>query len=55
MNKDTKLVSSKEAMKKAKIKSCDLMHYRVQGKLDFMKVGNAYLYSEESINKLKKD
>lgn len=47
-----KWISSKDAIKVAKIKSCDLMHYRVQGKLEFEKRGNAYFYSEESLEKL---
>ncbi|WP_053976580.1 hypothetical protein [Mangrovimonas xylaniphaga] len=46
-------LSSKEAMKKAKIKDCDLMHHRIHGDLAFEKRGNAYFYSEESIEKLK--
>jgi len=51
---DTKeWLSSKEAQKKAKIKGCDLMHYRVQGKLEFEKRGNAYFYSKESVEKIK--
>lgn len=50
--KDSKWVTSKEAIKFAKIKSCDLMHYRVQGKLEFEKRGNAYFYSKESLKKL---
>lgn len=48
-----KWLSSKEAQKIAKIKGCDLMHHRTQGKLDFEKRGNAFFYSEESIEKLK--
>ena len=31
-------VSSKDAVKKAKIKDCDLMHYRKQGMLEFEKL-----------------
>lgn len=46
-------LSSKETQKKANIKSCDLMHYRIQGKLEFKKRGNAYFYSKESIKKIK--
>lgn len=45
-------LSSKEAQKEAKIKSCDLMHYRVQGKLEFEKRGNAYFYSKDSLENL---
>ena len=46
-------LSSKEAQKTANIKGCDLMHYRVQGKLEFEKRGNAYFYSKESLEKVK--
>lgn len=49
-----KWLSSKEAVKTAKIKDCDLMHYRLKGKLEFEKRGNAYFYSSESIEKIKK-
>ncbi|WP_298883680.1 hypothetical protein [uncultured Polaribacter sp.] len=51
--KNQKWLSSKEAVKSNKIKSCDLMHYRVQGKLEFEKRGNAYFYSEASLEKIK--
>ena len=54
MKDEKKWLSSKDAVKKAKIKDCDLMHYRVQGKLEFEKRGNAYFYSDESIQKIKK-
>jgi hypothetical protein len=46
-------LSSAEALKIIKIKSCDLMHYRTQGKLEFEKRGNAFFYSRESLEKLK--
>ncbi|WP_197017688.1 MerR family transcriptional regulator [Tenacibaculum sp. 47A_GOM-205m] len=49
-----KWITSKEAIKLAKIKSCDLMHYRLEGKLQFKKKGNAYYYSKESVTSLKK-
>ena len=52
MNEKEKWLSSKEALKEAKIQSCDLMHYRTQGKLEFKKKGNAYFYSKESLEKL---
>lgn len=45
-------LSSKGAQKVAKIKGCDLMHYRIQGKLEFEKRGNTYFYSKESVEKL---
>jgi hypothetical protein len=46
-------LSSKDAQKSTKIKSCDLMHFRLQGKLEFKKSGNAFFYSEESLEKIK--
>lgn len=52
MNEKEKWLSSKEALKEAKMQSCDLMHYRIQGKLQFKKRGNAYFYSKESLEKL---
>ncbi|WP_405266411.1 hypothetical protein [Cellulophaga sp. Ld12] len=48
-----KWLSSKEVQKFAKIKSCDLMHYRIENKLDFKKKGNTYFYSLASVEKLK--
>jgi len=54
MKDEKKWLSSKDTIKKAKIKDCDLMYYRLQGKLEFEKRGNAYFYSDESIQKIKK-
>ena len=39
-----KWLNSKEARKKLKVKSCDLMHLREEGKLEFKKEGNAFFY-----------
>jgi hypothetical protein len=39
-----KWLSIKDAQKTSKINGYDLMHFRVQGKLEFEKLGNAYLY-----------
>lgn len=47
-----KWLSSREAKEISKIKSCDLMHYRIEGKLEFKKKGNAFFYSKESVEKL---
>lgn len=47
-------VSSQEAMKIAKIESCDLMHHRVAGKLEFEKRENAFFYDKKSIENIKK-
>jgi hypothetical protein len=54
MKNKPRWLSSKKAQTTAKIKSCDLMHYRIEGKLEFVKLGNAYFYSKESIDKLIK-
>lgn len=55
MKDEKKWLSSKDTVKEAKIKDCDLMHYRLQGKLEFEKRGNAFFYSDESVKKIKKD
>tara|TARA_R110001632_G_scaffold231177_2_gene369433 strand:+ start:5639 stop:5851 length:213 start_codon:yes stop_codon:yes gene_type:complete len=52
MSGDEKWLSSKEILKVAKIQSCDLMHYRIQGKLEFKKKGNAYFYSKLSVENI---
>lgn len=54
MKEDKIWLSSKETQKTAKIKSCDLMHYRVEGKLQFKKKGNAYFYLKKSIDEIRK-
>lgn len=46
--------SSKEVTSKLKIKGCDLMHYRVAGKLKFIKKGNTFFYDKKSIENLNK-
>ncbi|MGJ8715669.1 MAG: hypothetical protein ACSHXG_11240 [Maribacter stanieri] len=40
---DKKWLTSKEAKSIAKIKSCDLMHHREAGKLEFRKEGNSFI------------
>ncbi|MBT9187764.1 hypothetical protein H9565_05760 [Zobellia russellii] len=45
---EKKWLTSKEAKSFAKIKSCDLMHLRQAGKLEFKKEGNSFLYSKDS-------
>ena len=52
MKNESRWLSSKEVQKTVNIKSCELMHYRIQNKLDFKKEGNAYLYSFKSVEKL---
>jgi len=51
---ETKYLNSKETEKKLKISSCELMHIRVQGKLKYIKKGNAFLYNTNDIEKLDK-
>jgi hypothetical protein len=43
-NEDSKYLSSKEMMKELKVSSCELMHLRTNGKLNYIKKGNKYLY-----------
>ena len=47
-------LKSKEVMKTLKIRACDVMHLREEGKLKFTKKGNAFLYSAASVLKQKK-
>ena len=53
LNKTTQFLTSKEVKAELKVQDCDLAHIRNAGKLQFTKKGNAYLYSKESIEKLK--
>lgn len=46
-------LTSKETKSVLKIQDCDLAHIRNAGKLQFTKKGNAFLYSKESIERLK--
>jgi hypothetical protein len=46
-------LKSKEVMKTLKIRACDVMHLREEGKLKFTKHGNAFLYNAESVIRLK--
>jgi hypothetical protein len=54
MKNNEKWFSSKEAIKHAKIRDCDLMHHRMAGKLKFEKRGNAFFYEKDSIEKIMK-
>lgn len=38
-------LTSKEAKTKLKISDCQLMHLRLEGKIEFKKVGRAYYYT----------
>ncbi len=48
--KNIEYLNSKEARKSLKISGCELMHLRENGKIEFIKKGNAYLYPRESLN-----
>ena len=53
-NLDKKWLTSKEVKSFAKIKSCDLMHHREAGKLEFKKKGNSFYYLKDSVEELNK-
>lgn len=50
--KEEQYLSSKEAKAALKVQDCDLMHIRTSGKLKFVKRGNAFRYSKESVERL---
>lgn len=52
MEEENKWLTSKETKDLAKIKDCDLMHYRLSGKLKFKKKGNAFLYEKVDVLKI---
>ena len=45
--RESKYLNSKETRKKLKISSCELMHIREEGKIEFIKKGNAYYYKSD--------
>ena len=47
-------LKSKEVEQELQISSCDLMHLRTAGKLQFQKKGNAFFYNPEDVNEAKK-
>ena len=49
MIKEQKYINSKEAKAVLIVQDCDLAHIRNAGKLKFVKKGNAFMYSEKSI------
>jgi len=53
--KDEKYLSSKEARAVLKVQDCDLMHLRTSGRLKFVKIGNAFMYSKESVEDFNKE
>jgi hypothetical protein len=46
-------LNSKEAKKELKVQDCDLAHIRISGKIQFIKMGNAFLYLKKSIEEYK--
>ena len=52
--KAEKYLTSKQAKAELKVQDCDLAHIRNEGKLNFTKNGNAFMYSKESIDDFKK-
>ena len=50
---DKKFLGSRESKVFLGISSCDLMHARELGELDFIKKGNAFLYKVESLERYK--
>jgi len=51
ISNEEKWLTSKEAKKILKVSDCKLSHLRNDGKLVFMKKGNAFLYSHQHIEK----
>ena len=51
---NSKWLKSKEARKELHVSACDLSHLRNDGKIEFKKEGNAFLYSGSDIDKLSK-
>ena len=49
-DQNSEWLSSVEARKKLRISSCELMHVRVAGQLQFKKQGNAYIYAARDLN-----
>ncbi len=57
MDKNTEqyYLTSKEAKKVLKVSDCKLSHLRLEGKLPFIKKGNAFFYEEKFVKNSKKD
>jgi hypothetical protein len=47
-------LTSKEAKKALKVQDCTLAHIRNAGGLKFLKRGNSFLYSKDSIDEYKR-
>ncbi len=46
-------LTSKEAERALHVDSCELMHLRVEGRLNFQKKGNAFMYAKADVDKLR--
>ena len=46
-------LTSSEAKKTLKISDCHLAHLRLEGKLPFVKKGNAFMYEIDEVDSLK--
>ena len=46
-------LNSKETKSILKVQDCDLAHIRNSGRLKFIKKGNAFMYSKESLEDIK--
>lgn len=49
---DARWLKSADVRKLLKISTCDLAHLRQEGKIRFVKKGNAYLYSSDDCKEL---
>ena len=52
-NRTEQFLTSKEAKAVLKVQDCVLAHIRNAGKLKFVKKGNAFMYSKESLEEFK--
>ena len=50
VNENCEFYTSKEVKSHLKIQDCNLAHLRQQGRLSFIKKGNAFLYDKTSIH-----
>jgi hypothetical protein len=49
-DKQKEWLDSKAARKALKVSTCELLHLREAGRIQFQKRGNAYLYSGRDVN-----
>lgn len=55
LSQEQTYLTSKEAKKMLKVSDCHLAHMRMEGKLPFVKKGNAYMYEIELLKTLPAD